>query len=125
MKVIDLPFKISNGLVATITDPAAIAEQKILDVLLTNKNERVMNPRYGSSTYSLLFELMDPNIWADFKSEALMDLRESVPNVEILDIVLKQAQTEVDSQYSTGLEVTVFYRLPSSNANTLSFVVRG
>ena len=125
MTSISLPFKISGGSVASTSDTRAISEQKILDVLLTNKNERVMNPRYGASTSSLLFEKMDPNVLADFKAEAIMDLREAVPTVEIVDIQFKEVQTEVDSLYNTGLEVFVFYRVPPDNVTTTSFTITG
>lgn len=125
MRSIALPFRIINGRVATLTDQFDIIEQKILDVLLTNNRERVMNPRYGSSVYSLLYEIIDDNVIADFKTEAMMDLRESVDGVDIVDIKFRPSNLYGDSEYNTTLEVSVFYRIPPALTRTLTFSVTG
>ena len=123
MKSIDLPFNFSNGRLSVVTDYAAVIEQKILDVLLTSSAERVMRPRYGASVYSLLFEIMDPNVWADFRAEAMMDINESVDGVTINDIRMSIDDNGGDSGYDTVLSITVMYTIPPDKTNTLSFSV--
>lgn len=125
MRSIALPFRISNGRVATLTDQFDIVEQKILDVMLTSNRERVMNPRYGSSVYSLLYEMVDDNVLADFKTETLMDLRENVGGVEIIDIKFNSSNLYGDSEYNTTLEVSVYYRIPPSLSRSVTFSVSG
>lgn len=125
MKSIALPFRIVSGRVATISDQYRIVEQKILDVLLTSNNERVMNPRYGSSVYALLYEVMDANVLADFKVEAMMDLRENVDGAEIVDIKFSSSNLFGDSEYNTTLEITVFYRIPPTMTRSVTFSVAG
>lgn len=125
MRSIALPFRITNGRIATLTDPYKIVEQKILDVLLTSNNERVMNPRYGSAVYALLYEIMDDNVLADFKTEALMDLRENVDGAEIADIKFSSTNLLGDSEYNTTLEITVFYRIPPTMTRSMTFSVNG
>lgn len=125
MRSIALPFRITNGRVATLTDQFDIIEQKILDVMLTSNRERVMNPRYGSSVYALLYEVMDENVLADFKTETLMDLREHVDGVDIVDIKFLSSNLYGDSEYNTTLEVSVYYRIPPALSRTLTFSVSG
>jgi phage baseplate assembly protein W len=123
MTSIALPFRIVNGRVLTATDPSKVVEQKILDVLLTSNNERVMNPRYGSDLYSMLFEIMDSNVLADFKVETMMDLREHVDSAEIVDIQFQETNLLGSSEYNTTLQVTVVYRIPPGNTNSVTFSV--
>jgi len=123
MTSIALPFSIVNGRVAVASDPVKVVEQKILDVLLTSNNERVMNPRYGSDIYSMLFEIMDSAVLGDFKVETLMDLREHVDSAEIVDIQFQETSLEGSTDYNTTLQVTVVYRIPPGNTNSVTFSV--
>lgn len=73
MKAIYLPFQFKNGKVATVGDFDSIIKQRILDVLAVSRQERVMRPDYGVGAYGMLYELIDPLIWADFKEVAMRD----------------------------------------------------
>lgn len=123
MKSIAIPFRYVNGSTYGLTDPSLIVEQKILDVLLTSRRERVMNPRYGADVYSLLYEMMDDNILADFKVETMLELRNNVDGAEIVDIQFAANNLLGDSEYNTTLQVTVLYRIPPGSIKTVTFSV--
>ena len=59
-KDLNITFKkhpVTNDIVVS-RDESAI-KQAIVNLLLTNKGERLMNPRYGSDIRSFLFEPLD------------------------------------------------------------------
>ena len=90
MASISIPFRFENGGVAETTDNSVIAKQKIIDVLATRPFERVMRPEYGAGISSLLFEPIDPLVFADYKVDALKTVNESVNNAYVRDIVFQE-----------------------------------
>ena len=70
MRSISIPFQFVNGTVYETEDDDKIARQRIVDVLATDKHERVNRPEYGADIRSLLFEPLDPLILSDFRIDA-------------------------------------------------------
>jgi phage baseplate assembly protein W len=120
MIAISIPFRIEGGTVVSTSDPDRIARQKIIDVLATRRFERPVDPRYGAGMYSLLFENVDNDpddpVFADFKLDALRELRDRVSNVRVIDMRIDQLE---DSTY----QITVYYSLPMSSVQTLVFSI--
>jgi hypothetical protein len=117
---VSIPFRIESGTVAVTSDPDRIVRQKIIDVLATRKFERPTDPRYGAGMYSLLFENFDDDpddpVFADFKLDAIREIRDRVSDVQSTDMRIEQFE---DSTY----RITVFYRTPLSSIQTVTFVV--
>jgi len=118
MKSISVPFRFTGGRVAATRNYDAIVRQKIIDVLVTNPPERMGFANYGSSLYTLLFEPIDELVLSDFKTDAIMELKSRISGVSIHDIAIKQ-----DDFYETTAEITVYYSLPLSPAQRLTFTV--
>jgi phage baseplate assembly protein W len=122
MKAIKTPISFSNGKLVTTTDIEEIIKQKILDVLVTRPGERLMFPDYGADLYSLLYERLDPLVFADFKAEALLDIQDAVTGAKVLDITA--AIGGLYAPEETTLNITVTYQIPPQRPTTMSFTIR-
>lgn len=124
MKSLKIPFNYSGGKTDTTSSPTAIASQKIVDVLVTSKFERVMRHRYGAGITNMLFEPNDPLSMADFNIDVKQLMGDYVSRVSILDI--KVSPTNSVAAYGnpeTTLGVTVVYRLPLGSPQIVRFNV--
>lgn len=118
MKSIAVPFRFSGGRVAVTRNYDKIIRQKIVDVLTTSPPERMGLPNYGASLYELLFEPIDELVESDFKTDAIIELQDRVSGVTIHDLYIRQNEF-----YESTAEITVYYSLPLSPAQTLTFTV--
>lgn len=116
MASIKIPFQFADGKLATTTDPGVVANQKIIDVLMTQKFERVMRHNYGAGAQTMLFDNLDDDDsleFADFKVDAMQDISENVSRVQIVDMYMTN---NVNSRYfnsdETTYNINVVYRLP-------------
>jgi phage baseplate assembly protein W len=122
MKSIKIPFSFSGGKTQTTTSLNTIAEQKIVDLLTTNKYERVMRHRYGVGMGRLLFEPIDELILTDMIADARQESRESISRVEILDIrIVPQNRMTAYTSPETTVGVNVVYRLPLGSPQIVRF----
>jgi phage baseplate assembly protein W len=126
MKSISIPFRFENGVVASTTDNDKIARQRIADVLATNSFERVMRPEYGAGISNLLFEPLDPLIFADYKIDAINILNDGVSNARIQDLQIREGNglNYNDSGDST-LVVNVVYSVANSGTATYTITLDG
>lgn len=118
MKSIAVPFRFSGGRVAVTRNYDKIIRQKIVDVLTTSPPERMGLPNYGANLYELLFEPIDELVESDFKTDAIIELQDRVSGVTIHDLYIRQNEF-----YESTAEITVYYSLPLSPAQTLTFTV--
>ncbi len=88
MRTISVPFTFSGGSLQTTEDPHQIARQEILDVLMTDKYERVMNPSYGAATRRLLFQPHDSLVVADYKEETLAGLNRHLSSSKAMSLTV-------------------------------------
>ena len=115
MRTIAVPFTFSGGTLQTTTDPHQIARQEILDVLMTDKYERVMNPSYGAATRRLLFQPHDSLVVADYKEETLAGLNRHLSNSKAMSLTVTRRPP--DGSWSgpgdpeASMYVNVEYRL--------------
>jgi phage baseplate assembly protein W len=110
MKSIKVPFSFNHGRVSSTSDIPTISEQKITNVLVTTKTERVGIPDYGSGIIGLVHEINDPLVFSDFKFEAIMDLKQGVSSVGISDMQIRQGIYSEDGE--NVMMIDVAYRLP-------------
>lgn len=124
MKSIKVPFNFSGGRVATTSSPTVAAEQKIINVLTTNKYERVMRHRYGANINQLLFDEIDDLSIADFVVDAKQETTDNISRTAVLDIKLTPTNTVASYTNSeTTLGITVVYRIPLGAPQVVSFNV--
>jgi len=75
-----------NDDLLTVKDKAAI-KQSIMTLLLTEKRERLFNPRLGSSITQMLFEPLDFASSAIIRKEILSTLIEYEPRIVVEDLI--------------------------------------
>ena len=104
-KDLNITFKkhpITNDVV--VSKDASAIKQAIVNVLLTNKGERLMNPRYGSDIRRYLFEPLDYGTAFQIKGNIRDTLERFEPRINVLDIKCKLNFTDngfdVELQYS-------------------------
>ena len=104
-KDLNITFKkhpVTNDIV--VSKDASAIKQAIVNVLLTNKGERLMNPRYGSDIRRFLFEPLDYGTGFQIKSNIRDTLERFEPRINVLDIKCKLNFTDngfdVELQYS-------------------------
>lgn len=126
MKAIRVPFSFNGGRVDATSDLSRIAEQKIANTLVTNNGERVMNPNYGASTSQLIFGISSALEFADYRVDAIQELKSSVSKTDIIDLRLKESFYGEASD-TTTVGITVLYRLPlgSIQTTTVSIAIPG
>jgi phage baseplate assembly protein W len=71
----------------TVKDKAAIS-QSIVNLLLTNKGERLFQPELGSGIYNTLFEPLDYGTVGILRSEILNTLEAYEPRISIANILI-------------------------------------
>jgi phage baseplate assembly protein W len=124
MKSISIPFRFEKGGVATTEDIGVVSRQRIADVLATRPNERVNLPEYGGNAYSLLFEPVDPLIFADYKVDALQALNRHVSTAQITDMIIREAgSASFNNDGGSTLQVTVVYDTPGTRSSVYTVFI--
>lgn len=124
MKSIKIPFSYSGGKTVTTSSLSTIAEQKIIDLLITAKYERTMRHRYGAGIRALLFEPVDELSLTDFLTDARQDAKEFISRADILDIkIVPQNRVTAYTTPETTIGVNVIYKLPMGSPQIVKFNV--
>ena len=120
--VVQFSFTSDTGAVSTTSFLNTIIEQQILDILITNPGERVMNARYGAGLNSLLFEEMDPLVFAEYRVDAMQELNEflTVGKVVDMNITMPDNNFSFDETEST-ITVSVRYSVPPFGSSVVTF----
>lgn len=122
MKTLRVPFTFDGGSVGETFDPGRIAEQKIVNTMVTNNGERVMNPNFGAETSRLLFDIASSLEFSDFKTDALQELKKTISGVDIIDMRINESFYNQVAEPTTAT-ITVIYRLPLGSVQATSFNV--
>tara|TARA_B100001250_G_scaffold118518_1_gene100603 strand:+ start:3138 stop:3530 length:393 start_codon:yes stop_codon:yes gene_type:complete len=86
-KDINITFKkhpVTNDLV--VSRDASAIKQAITNLLLTNKGERLFNPRYGSNIRNYLFEPLDYGTAAQIRTNIVYTINKFEPRVDLENI---------------------------------------
>ena len=89
-KDINITFKkhpVTDDLV--VSRDASAIKQAIVNLLLTNKGERLMNPDYGSDIRSYLFEPLDYGTASQITGNIRYTIDRWEPRISVQDIVAK------------------------------------
>ena len=84
---INITFKkhpVTDDLV--VSKDASAIKQAIVNLLLTNKGEKLMNPEYGSNIRSYLFEPLDYGTAAEIKGNIKYTIDRWEPRINILNL---------------------------------------
>ena len=105
---VSLPFNAPGVFNKTYSTKDQI-KSNLINLLLTDKGERIMNPEFGTDIRRSLFDNM-----TNSSSELLrLKIIDSI-NIFIPEILLEEVKVEPDFDYNT-LNVTINYRLAISN----------
>ena len=86
-KDLNITFKkhpVTNDVV--VSKDASAIKQAIVSLLLTNKGERLMNPKYGSDIRNYLFEPLDYGTAAQIKGNIQSTIDRFEPRISISDL---------------------------------------
>ena len=86
-KDLNITFKkhpVTNDVV--VSRDASAIKQAIVSLLLTNKGERLMNPKYGSDIRSYLFEPLDYGTAAQIKANIRSTIDRFEPRISISEL---------------------------------------
>jgi phage baseplate assembly protein W len=85
---------------------------------MTNKGERVMQPEFGTSLRSLVFEQNTPDLYARIKYRLLREIEYWLPYVILDDIIVEQmADTYRIQDQEHGVTITIRATLSEQLAN--------
>jgi phage baseplate assembly protein W len=124
MASIRVPFQFNAGRVLTTNSPAVVAEQKIVDVLVTSNYERPINHLYGAEINRLLFEPIDSLRISDFAVDAKQEMNANITRVAIIGINVSSVEDMIYfGNENTTLGVTVNYQLPLGSPKVFNFKI--
>jgi hypothetical protein len=109
-KDLNITFKkhpVTNDVV--VSRDASAIKQAIVNVLLTNKGERLMNPRYGSDIRRFLFEPLDYGTGFQIKRNIQDTLDRFEPRVNVIDIKC------TPNFQDNGFDVELQYRIKGTD----------
>lgn len=118
---VSLPF---NGPAGPFNSTYSTKDQiksNLINLLLTNKGERIMNPQFGSDLGKVLFEGITDNTKEIIRRLINTNVSLFVPEVQVNEILIEEAP-----QYNNNsISITVKYRIRiSQNADqvTVQFI---
>ena len=109
-KDLNITFKkhpVTNDVV--VSRDASAIKQAIVSLLLTNKGERLMNPKYGSDIRSYLFEPLDYGTAAQIKGNIQSTIDRFEPRISISEIKC------VPNYNDNGFDVEMTYIIRGSD----------
>ena len=115
---ITLPFGKNKGLfsLSYTTEEQAISNLK--NLLLTRKGERLFQPEFGSSVYSLLFEQMSEDLSTQMDEQLREDIGFWLPYIVIDELII---QPNYDKNY-VGIELKFRVTAQGANQQIIMFV---
>ena len=114
-KDLNITFKkhpVTNDVV--VSRDASAIKQAIVSLLLTNKGERLMNPKYGSDIRSYLFEPLDYGTAAQIKANIRSTIDRFEPRISISDIKC------IPNYNDNGFDVEMTYIIRGSDEPPIS-----
>ena len=124
MKTIAVPFTFQSdtGAVNYTESLDTIVRQNILDILSTSPGERVMNPKYGAGLRNLLFEELDPLVFAEYRMDAMQELNEYMTVGKVTDLKIDVPSNDFyGMEDDTTVRLSVKYVVPPYNSSVVVF----
>jgi len=118
---VSLPFNGPAGPFNSTYSTKNQIKSNLINLLLTNKGERIMNPEFGCNLGRVLFEGITENTSELIKNLITTNVRMTIPEIQLTEILVENA-----SQYNNNaISVTVKYKIRiSQNADqvTVQFI---
>ena len=117
---VSLPFNGPAGPFNSTYSTQTQIKSNLLNLLLTNKGERVMNTEFGADLGTALFEGINDSIVENIKNLINTNVEIFVPEVQITDILV-----DINTPDNNAVSVTVKYKLKISGTSdqiTVQFI---
>ena len=107
-----LPLNINSvdGAYALHKDLAAMANQNLKMVVLTNPGERIMQPDFGAGIRQLLFEPANTNTVEDVKNRIQTQVNRYLPYINLIELNVFVSEAD-----AAALAVSLKYSIPATN----------
>ena len=105
---VSLPFNAPGVFNSTYTTKDQI-KSNLIDLLLTTRGERVMNPLFGTGLREFLFEGITESNIGNLKVDLINSINIFIPEVSVIDINI------IPSYDSNSIELNLDYLLNISN----------
>lgn len=80
LRALSLPFRIDiDGRVATTTQYSTVVRDQLVDVLMTNRLERIMRPQYGCDLARSMFDPSDELVKGDVARQVMQRIQQWTP----------------------------------------------
>ena len=109
---VSLPFNGPSGPFNSTYSTQDQIKSNLLNLLLTNKGERVFNPEFGADLGTALFEGINENIVDTITDLINTNVEIFVPEVQIRDVVV-----DINTPDNNAVSVTVNYKLKTSGTS--------
>ena len=117
---VSLPFNGPSGPFNSTYSTKDQIKSNLINLLLTNKGERIMNPEFGCDLGTVLFEGINENIVETIQNLINTNVNIFVPEVQVTDILV-----DINTPDNNTISVTVKYKIRiSQNADqvTVQFI---
>jgi len=99
------PFQLGPAGFPALADPKKVAFYHITALLLTGKNERVMDPDFGVNIYSYVFDNLTPITMARISSVVTSAIDQWIPDVRVQRVVPTIDRNEDGTQSTIILDI--------------------
>jgi phage baseplate assembly protein W len=109
---VSLPFNGPAGPFNSTYSTQTQIKSNLVNLLLTNKGERVMNPEFGADLGTALFEGINENIVETITDLINTNVAIFVPEVQLTDVIV-----DINTPDNNTVSVTVNYKLKVSGTS--------
>jgi len=104
---ISLPFKEAKVFSKTLSTKAQI-KSNLINLLLTTKGERILNPQFGSNFKTLLFEPLTDILVEQIKENILISINTFIPDITVtgMEIIPDVDHNRVTAMVSYELKIS-------------------
>jgi phage baseplate assembly protein W len=102
---VSLPFSGPSGPFNSTYSTKDQIKSNLINLLLTNKGERIMNPEFGANLNTVLFEGITENTYSRIRELIYSNVNMFLSDVQITDIII------VGEEDNNTINITVKYKL--------------
>ncbi len=111
----------SGGIFAVNYTTLTQAKDNLINLIMTRKGEREMNPNFGCDIWNLLFEQIDDNSLNIKIENSIMDaVKTWIPYIRIEEIIFDYSDTDIDTN---RISLDIKFSLSSNTSLTEQIVL--
>ena len=92
-------------------------KSNIINYILTNSNERIYNPNFGSNLRKILFEGIDEETLQILKPKLINDLQSIFPTINVIDLKLTPIYQE------NAVQLDIYYSVYNSAPQNIQILL--